>query len=102
MLAVTESIDLASLKILCPTYDVRRLAIFGSVSRGEQRPRSDVDLLVEYQSGFTPSLFKMTELCENLRAVFGGRQVDLVLPSELHWFIRDQVLSSAQTIYDEG
>jgi hypothetical protein len=30
---------------------VRRLALFGSVSRGEARPGSDVDLLVEFAAG---------------------------------------------------
>ena len=100
MVAATETFDLTALGDICRTFRVRRLSVFGSIARGEQRPDSDVDLLVEYESGFTPSLFRVVELSEKLRPVFGGRNVDLVLPAEVHWFIRDQVLNSAQTIYE--
>jgi predicted nucleotidyltransferase len=33
------------------TLGVRRLGVFGSFVRGEQRPTSDVDLLVEFEPG---------------------------------------------------
>jgi predicted nucleotidyltransferase len=100
MLAPTETIDLELLGDICRTYHVRHLSVFGSFARGEQRPDGDVDLLVEYETGFTPSFFRVVELSEKLRPVFGGRDVDLVIPADLHWFIRDQVLNSAQTIYE--
>lgn len=32
-------------------YGVRRLGLFGSFARQQQRPRSDVDILVEFQHG---------------------------------------------------
>ncbi|MCB1154152.1 nucleotidyltransferase domain-containing protein, partial [bacterium] len=34
---------------LTKKYGVRRLAVFGSVARGEERPDSDVDMLVEFE-----------------------------------------------------
>jgi len=37
------------LPLLAP-YGVRRLAVFGSVARGEDHPGSDVDLLVDFTS----------------------------------------------------
>jgi predicted nucleotidyltransferase len=42
----TEALRVAVLLILLP-YGVRKLAVFGSVARGEERPDSDLDLLVE-------------------------------------------------------
>ena len=33
---------------LCRRYGVRRLGIFGSVARGEERADSDIDFLVEF------------------------------------------------------
>jgi uncharacterized protein len=85
---------------ICEQYHVRRLCLFGSALRGELRPESDVDLLVEYESVFTPSFFKLVPLARNLSPFFDGRPIDLVLPDDLHWFIRDDILDSARPIYE--
>ena len=34
---------------LCRRYGVRRLGLFGSVARGEERADSDIDFLVEFE-----------------------------------------------------
>lgn len=52
-----------------------KLAVFGSIARGEDEPESDLDLLVEPPSG--ASLFDLAALQETLTRIF-GRQVDLV------------------------
>lgn len=100
MPTTTETLNLAALSSICRTHHVRCLAIFGSFAREELRPNSDVDLLVEYEVEFTPTFFQLSELSEALRPIFGGRDIDLILPTELHWFIRDQVIHSAKTIYE--
>ena len=38
-------------KLAIKNYGVRRLGLFGSFSRHQQNPRSDVDILVEFQQG---------------------------------------------------
>jgi predicted nucleotidyltransferase len=90
----------AELPDVCRAHHVRRLRVFGSAARGDLRGDSDVDLLVDYEPGYTPSFFKIAQLSEKLRPVFAGREIDLILPDELHWYIRDQVLNSARTIYE--
>lgn len=35
---------------LCRRYGVRRLGLFGSVARGEERADSDIDFLVEFEN----------------------------------------------------
>lgn len=35
---------------LCRCYGVRRLGLFGSVARGEERADSDIDFLVEFEN----------------------------------------------------
>ena len=100
MPAIAETIDIAKLDSICRAYRVRYLALFGSFLRGESQQDSDVDLLVEYDRGFTPTFFGLVELSEALRPLFGGRQIDLALPTDLHWFIRDQIIDSARTIYE--
>ena len=58
-------------------FGVRRIALFGSTARGEARPDSDLDLLVEFAVGPTFDSFMGLKffLEDNL-----GRKVDLVTP----------------------
>jgi predicted nucleotidyltransferase len=57
-------------------YGVRTLGVFGSYVRGEQRPRSDLDLLVEF--GSRPlTLIQVITLEQHLSDLLGV-QVDLV------------------------
>lgn len=76
---------------------VRRLALFGSISRGDARPDSDVDLLVDFDRGRDLSLVDYAEirlrLCELL-----GRDVDLVQRGRLKPFLRDAILSEARDV----
>jgi hypothetical protein len=61
-------------------YHVVSIGVFGSVSRGEQKEGSDIDILVEFSRpvGF----FTFLELEEYLSAALGSR-VDLVTPDAL-------------------
>ena len=45
------SIDREKIAEFCRRHHIRRLALFGSVLRGDFRPDSDVDALVEFESG---------------------------------------------------
>jgi len=56
-------------------YKVKSLALFGSVARGEERPDSDVDILVEFQE--VVSLFTITRIERELSLLL-GRKVDVV------------------------
>lgn len=71
---------------------VSRLRVFGSVSRGDAGPTSDVDFLVELQPGRT--LIDLGGLQMDLQELL-GRRVDLVEPAALHPLIRDRVLAEA-------
>jgi len=61
-------------------YKVHSLGVFGSWVRGEQRPRSDLDLLVEFDDA--PSLFGFVGLEQELSDLL-GLKVDLVMRSAL-------------------
>jgi len=52
-------------------YGVRTLGVFGSYVRGEQKPRSDLDLLVEFEQA--PTLPEFIDLEHYLRGLLGVR-----------------------------
>ena|SRR5215211_6041915 len=54
---------------------VIHLSLFGSVARGEERPDSDIDVMVDVDDDLT--LFGMSRLKRHLQDVL-GRRVDLV------------------------
>lgn len=70
-------------------YNVR---VFGSVARGDARPDSDIDLLVELEPG--RSLLDLSGLLLDLQDLLGC-EVDVVTEKSLHWYIRDTVLQEA-------
>lgn len=65
---------------LIERYDVRSLGVFGSYVRGEARPDSDLDVLVEFST--PPTLFEYVRLQNELSDRLGVR-VDLVMKSAL-------------------
>jgi predicted nucleotidyltransferase len=98
-----KNIDLPPDKIaeFCKRNQIRRLSLFGSALRGDFRPGSDIDLLVEFRDGATPSLLDLARMERELSAVLGGRKVDLRTPQELSRYFREEVLSAACVHYAE-
>lgn len=70
-------------------YGVREIGLFGSYVRGEQRRRSDVDILVEFDT--VPGLLKFLELEEYLSRLLGVR-VDLVRKASIRKELRERIL----------
>ena len=91
-----------NLAAVCRKYGVRSLAMFGSAVRGELKPDSDVDLLVEFDPDRRPGLAGMHEFEQELSSLFGGRRVDLVNRKYLNRRIRDRVLAEAEVQFAEG
>ncbi len=73
-------------------HGARNVRVFGSVARGEARPESDVDLLVEVGPDRTP--FFPGGLIADLEDLL-GKKVQVVTREDLHWYIRDRVLEEA-------
>jgi predicted nucleotidyltransferase len=86
----------------CRERHIRRLAIFGSALRSDFRPDSDIDLLIEFESGHTPGLFGIARMERELSALLGGRKVDLRTPEDLSRYFRQQVLDEAEEQYAQG
>lgn len=74
-------------------FGARRIRVFGSVARGEERPDSDIDLLVDLPRGydlFSQRLPLAERLADMLR-----RRVDIVPEHELNRHLREDVLREA-------
>lgn len=91
-------VDEASLVELCRQYRVRELALFGSAARGEMRPDSDIDLLVEFLPGAKVDLVDYAGLMLDLSKLI-GRKVDLVSKNGLKPLIRASVLKEARLVF---
>jgi predicted nucleotidyltransferase len=99
---LAQAIPTEKLRAFCRRHHVRKLALFGSILRGDFGPSSDVDVLVEFESGHVPGFLRLHDLERELSGIFDGRTVDLVTPRFLNHRIRDRVLAEAETAYDGG
>lgn len=84
---------------VCRRHGIRRLSLFGSTLHGSDRPDSDIDLLVEFESDARPSLLDMATIEQELSGILGGRRVDLRTPQELSRYFRQQVIREAEPQY---
>jgi predicted nucleotidyltransferase len=96
--AVPLPIPLEELTHFCRHYQVRELALFGSMLRQDRRPDSDVDLLVSFQPAARVTFLTLARMQRELEALL-GRKVDLVPKDGLKPVIRDHVLATARVLY---
>lgn len=82
----------------CKKYHIVTLALFGSILTSHFGPKSDVDVLVCFDSKHIPNLFELVDMESELSVII-GRHVDLKTPNDLSRYFRNEVLSSAKTIY---
>jgi hypothetical protein len=77
-------------------FGVKRLGLFGSFVRGEQHDASDVDVLVEFESG-CKTFDNFIYLAFSLEALF-GRKVDLLTPESLSPYLGPQILGEVEYV----
>ena len=83
------------------TQPVERAYLFGSCARGDERPDSDVDLLVNYTDSDSLSLMDITRMIINLGKNI-HRKVDLVEDGYLKPFARESVNRDKIKIYERA
>ena len=83
---------------ICRRYQIKELSLFGSAVRGEMRPDSDIDLLVEFLPDAKISLFGHFD-AEHELSTLVGKKVDLVSKTALRGRLRDEILAEARSIY---
>jgi hypothetical protein len=78
-------------------YGITYAAVFGSVSRDEATPESDVDILIKL--GKPMGLFTYSRLIREMEEIL-HRKVDLVTDKSLNKFIKPYVLPELKTMYE--
>ena len=76
-------------------HGARKMRVFGSILRGEARLNSDVDFLVELETG--RSLLDIIAIKQDLEDLLGCK-VDVVTEAALSPYIRDEVLGQAVSL----
>lgn len=79
-------------KIIQENYKVKKIGIFGSYVRGEQKEDSDLDIIVDFSEPV--SLLKLVNF-ENFLRNITGLKVDVVPESDIRPELRDNILNEA-------
>ncbi len=68
-------------------YSVKRIGLFGSHARGEQKETSDIDILVEFEKPTYDNFIELIFFLEELT----GKEIDLVTSKGLSPYLRSDV-----------
>ena len=100
---MTRSVNtmLPKLQAALEKQPVVKAWLFGSYSRGEETPDSDVDILVEYDPNSKISLMTISRITVALSAAI-GKNVDLVEEGRLLPFAQESVEKDKILIYERA
>ncbi|MGI0491480.1 nucleotidyltransferase family protein [Alkalinema pantanalense CENA528] len=82
----------AAILTIADRYGATNLRVFGSVARGDDRPDSDIDLLVDLQRTWT--LFDHISMMQDLEDLL-KHKVDVAVAKGLKERFRDRILEEA-------
>lgn len=87
----------------CQRWQLAEFALFGSVLREDFRPDSDVDVMVQFKPNAHPTFLSLEQMEAELERIF-HREIDLItregIESSLNYLRRQEILASAQIIYN--
>lgn len=101
MSAITSRpLPLKQIEDFCRKYGVVELSLFGSILRDDFGPDSDVDVLFVLKPGLTMTPESFLDMRDELSALFGGREIDLVQKKLLtNPFRRQEILTTRRILY---
>lgn len=76
-------------------YHLKRIGIFGSIARGEQKTHSDIDLIVEFEAN-TPDLYDIKQRLKNEIQLKFDLPVDICREKYINPIFKEQILSEAR------
>jgi predicted nucleotidyltransferase len=102
--ALQIALPVDAIRAYCQKWNIRELALFGSVLRDDFDDESDIDVLVQFREAAHYTLFNLVTMAGELEAIL-GRKVDLLtrkgVEESPNYIRRQSILRSAQVIYAE-
>jgi len=98
---MNKTVDIPEEQIeeFCQKYHIRKLSLFGSALRPDFRADSDIDILVEFETGHVPGFITLGMMHVELEKIL-GRAVDIRTPASLSEYFRQDVMRHAQVQYE--
>lgn len=90
---------IAQIQAFFANQPVKKAWLFGSYSRGEEKPDSDVDIMVEYEASEELSLMDISRMKNSLSKLL-GKKVDLVEDGCVLPFAAESVYQDRILIYE--
>ena len=88
---------LSSLKTPLMAVGVCQLGLFGSTVRGENTPKSDIDILIDFAAG-QETYLNFINACNILQNAFGNTKLDVVTVKGLSPYIGKAILSEVEYV----
>jgi hypothetical protein len=78
-------------------YHLVKIGVFGSIARGEQNNKSDIDLIVEFEDN-TPDLYSIKQKLRNEIQSKFNLSVDICREKYIKPIFRNQILSEVKYV----
>jgi len=89
---------------VCQQWGITKMALFGSILRDDFRADSDIDLLITFAPHARQGLITLAKIKHELESRL-NRSIDIVPEASIqtsdNWIRQREILSSAQTIYEQ-
>ena len=95
----TINLDTEKIANICQENEVAMLGVFGSVARGADTEKSDIDLLVRFSE--RKGLLDLVRL-ERVFSEPLGRKVDLLTEAAISPYIRQNIIQDLVVLYGSG
>lgn len=97
---LSRKINKEKLVNICQNNDVVFMALFGSFARGDQRAKSDIDIIIKFDKSKEKSLLDLVHAENEFQKLF-KRKVDLLTPGSLSPYLKNNILNSMRVIYEK-
>ena len=88
----------------CSRWNIREMALFGSVLREDFHDKSDIDVLIVFAPGARQGLLTLAKIKHELESLV-NHPIDIAVKASIqnsdNWIRRQEILSTAQTIYEQ-
>ncbi|MDP3105309.1 MAG: nucleotidyltransferase family protein [Candidatus Methanoperedens sp.] len=82
---------------LIKKHGAKKIAVFGSYARGEEKPKSDIDILVEFSE--RKSLLELVGIEQELSDILGIK-VDLLTEKSISPYLIGRIKKEMKVIYE--